>query len=65
MNSSTIQEKICFFKEKIAICHQVKAQILPDDPYRDYKRMNMENRISLYSEELKKLQPENLKNWFV
>ena len=65
MISPSIQDRIAFLKEKLSICYKVKSQIPQNDPYRDLKLQSMEKRISLYSEELQKLEADNLKNWIV
>jgi len=63
MNSSNIQDKIAFYKEKIAVCLRVKSMIAPGDPYADYKLKNMDDRIKCYQEEIARLKPDNLSSW--
>lgn len=60
-----LQSKIAFFKAKISQCREALLNIPRDAPYRDLRIQVLNNRIKLYCGELQKLQPENLKNWFV
>lgn len=63
MNLNTIQSRIVFYKQKIAICNKVKSMIPLDDPYRDIKISRMNKYIRTYKEEIARLKPGDLRQW--
>lgn len=63
MNQNELQDRISFYRDKIALCHKIKAEIYPDDPYRDIKRKMMDRRIRIYNQELRDLHADDLTRW--
>lgn len=60
---STLEGKISFYKEKLELCWKVKAEIQPNDVYRDIKIKALNRFIKSYEDELKKLNPGDLRRW--